>query len=74
MTEGNFHGLIQDHSSAKITDNDTTFLIDQQVVQFQVSVDHLREEGKNEGRERLAQYTSDGQTQIYLVRLEESQT
>ena len=58
MIEGNFHGLIQDHSPAKITDNDTTFLIDQQVVQFQVSVDNLREEGKEGRREewkRLAQ-------------------
>ena len=56
MIEGNFHGLIQNHSPAKVTDNNMTSLINQKVVQLQVSVDNLREEGKEGGRFTSACY------------------
>lgn len=43
VTVENFHGLIQNNSLSKITDNNTPLGIDQQIVKFQISVDNLHD-------------------------------
>lgn len=41
VIEVNFHRLVQDNSLSKVTDNNTSLGIDQQIFQFQISVYNL---------------------------------